>query len=179
VEEKKGSSRLEAGFQRSAQLSSWPSASRRPLATSRTSCDTCVEMDDLTSIKESLVTETSSLLTLLTNSLDHSESDVETANLLESFWEVLDGDGIKGEERALRMVKNALSSCHVLIERQLSRYPPAFPSLPLSRTRPSPPPPSTSSPFYPSNSPVPHPSATLHPKSSFKASANMPRPGRS
>lgn len=62
-------------------------------------------MDDLTELKSTLVAEASTFVTLFSSRLEASESDVETSAILESFWEVLDGDnGEDKDSREFRMV---------------------------------------------------------------------------
>lgn len=60
-------------------------------------------MDDLTSLKQSLDAGSQSLQTLLIDSLDHSESDAESANLLDSFWDTLTA-GQAPDDRQDRLV---------------------------------------------------------------------------
>lgn len=62
-------------------------------------------MDDLTSLKTTLVSEASNFVSLFSSKFEQSESDLETAAILESFWEVLDGEpGEDSESREFRMV---------------------------------------------------------------------------
>jgi len=64
-----------------------------------------LDMDDLTSLKTTLVSEASNFVSLFSSKLEQSESDLETAAILESFWEVLDGEpGEDSESREFRMV---------------------------------------------------------------------------
>lgn len=66
-------------------------------------------MDDLSSLKTSLALSdaaSTSFVTLFSSRLEASDSDVETAAILESFWEVLDGEkGEDHESRDFRMVR--------------------------------------------------------------------------
>ncbi|KAL7415581.1 hypothetical protein BDY24DRAFT_413172 [Mrakia frigida] len=62
-------------------------------------------MDDLTSLKTSLVSEASNFVSLFSSKLEQTESDLETAAILESFWEVLDGE--KGEDQESREFRMA------------------------------------------------------------------------
>ena len=68
-------------------------------------------MDDLTSLKTTLVSEASNFVSLFSSKLEQTESDLETAAILESFWEVLDGEpGEEPESREFRMVSEWYSA---------------------------------------------------------------------
>lgn len=62
-------------------------------------------MDDLQQLKDALSTESSDLINLLAGRLEATASDGETAALVQSFWEVLQGEE-EEEGRSERMVSS-------------------------------------------------------------------------